>query len=98
MSSEIEFICIECPLASCDSESLWCALSWIKEPNKAQQRFTEMQRAMFPKPRQEYYANYYADNRERKIAKARERYHAKRSGNNAQLQPAGVTLADVITE
>lgn len=31
-----DFICTECPLDTCDEESLWCAWRWATQPNKAQ--------------------------------------------------------------
>lgn len=31
-----DFICTQCPLDSCDEESLFCCLRWATNPNKAQ--------------------------------------------------------------
>jgi len=31
-------LCIDCPLAACDEESVYCAYSWAVQPNRAQMK------------------------------------------------------------
>ena len=87
--SQLDFICTNCPLETCNEESLWCAMRWIKKPNAKQvqlrQRYisemTAKRRKRKHEKRKEYFRNYYAENREKKLAAANERNRNARVSN-----------------
>jgi|SRR5690606_8491504 len=61
-----DFVCIECPLAECDEESLFCAFRWATFPNQAQQKAMTMRQARHrrkikAKPRTEYFRKRYQE-------------------------------------
>jgi len=85
------YICTQCPLADCDEASLWCAYRWLTSPNQSQRQALESQtrgnvisrmaaiaKADRKDRRRKYLANYYQDNRERKLAMANERHRQNR--------------------
>lgn len=57
---QADFICIECPISSCDPESLWCVRSWVDKPNEAQLRARTQARGKgVRKDRRQYFKDYY---------------------------------------
>lgn len=67
-----DLICTGCPLIDCDEESLWCLYRLASDPNKAQRKvlMPTIKRVL---SRQDYFATYYAVNRDRKLKAANER-------------------------
>ena len=75
MRNNADLICLECPLNSCDTDSLWCAYRFVTDPNEAQQRFTNkmIRRKASKVSRKEYQAARYIANRETMLRRANER-------------------------
>jgi hypothetical protein len=75
-----EFVCSECPLVTCDEDSLWCAFRWATNPNAAQlkvatvrlipKRLTDAERSRrWRQKNPERYARVRREYRERKAAR-----------------------------
>lgn len=100
MIDQLDFICRECPLESCNENSLWCALRFATDPNAAQLKAIEVgvfinlnrqlavatmaKRAIRKEVRRQYLSDYYQDNRDRKLAAANERNKVVR-GDRAEI-------------
>jgi hypothetical protein len=72
---QVDFICGNCPLETCDEESLWCLFRFITDPNDAQKKFSKQ-----AVKRGKYQSNYYQENREKKLAAANLRNQRLKSG------------------
>lgn len=94
-----DLICSQCPLADCSEESLWCAFRWATDPNKAQLKALEhnttgilkrqfaiadlAKKTIAKEMRRQYLADYYQDNKDRKLAAANARNAVKRAERNS---------------
>lgn len=72
--TQLDLICTQCPLASCDEESLFCVFRWMTNPNKEQREMlgiaveTKRERKSrvnyeyaVENDRSAYYASYYVN-------------------------------------
>lgn len=75
-AKQADLICSQCPLADCDEKSLWCLYRLSTDPNSLQRKvlLPTIKRVI---SRQDYFAAYYAINRERKLKAANERNRQK---------------------
>ncbi len=70
---QVDLICGECPLATCDEQSLWCIFRFLTNPNEAQRRVGNIVApGVLPRP--------YHTRREsvKQITLDRREYHAER--------------------
>ena len=58
---ELELICGQCPLSECNDQSLWCAFSWITNPNINQKRLRANYRKSRLKQVRERRLQYFKD-------------------------------------
>ena len=56
--SQSDFICLSCPLAECDEESMFCALRWATNPNR-RQRAVKYELKLENADRREYFRMRY---------------------------------------
>lgn len=82
MPQQIDMVCTNCPLGTCDEDSLWCAFRWATEPNAAQLMLKaealKVQKPTWSERQAEYGPLYRAIHREKKRAYDRERYQARK--------------------
>lgn len=85
MPTQLEFLGTECPLLTCDQDSVFCACAWLTKPNDAQVALIteakgvrpELEKMLKRQRQLGYDARYRRENREVKRAYDRERYLRK---------------------
>lgn len=70
-----ELICTECPLSSCDEDSIWCVWRMMTDPNNAQKSLIKKKDTL---KRSKYWAEWYQKNRPARLAAANLRNKRKR--------------------
>lgn len=70
-----EMICVECPLATCSEDSLWCLYRFVTKPNDAQKDLLKTKASYRLR---EYQQAYYIANQDRIKERQRERYRARK--------------------